>query len=229
MSKAWSARGAAERERLEAEFVLRHGIDMLLDEEVEPTEAATEGDPHPPRPNPRPSFARLYAALRSGGPLPDDLNAALAADPAFRADFSLLVERCALAHLPRAAAAASAGVLERREAGGCTLRLISSRAGDGQVYLLIELPEAGAAAPAGGHGAKGSAAEEERTLSSGQGDDSDGTGAAAPGRLIVKTAAGIFLVEELPPPETRTIRLLKAADDPVVQAVGEPASEIYLL
>ena len=229
MSKAWSARSAAERERLEAEFVLRHGIDMLLDEEVEPTETTTAGDPRPPKPNQRPSFARLYAALRSGAPLPQGLSAALAADPAFRADFSLLVERCALAHLPRAAAAASAGVLERRQAGGCTLRLISSRAGDGQVYLLIELPEAGDGAPAGGHGAKRGAAEEEHTRSSGQGAGSGGTRAGAPGRLIVKTAAGAFLMEDLPPPETRTIRLLKAADDPIVQAVGEPASEIYLL
>ena len=201
MSKAWSARSAAERERLEAEFVLRHGIDMLLDEEVEPTETAPTGDPRPPEPIRRPSFARLYATLLDGGPLPEGLSAALAADPALRVDFSLLVERCALARLPRAAVAASPGALDSREAGGYTLRLISSRAGDGQVYLLIELPEA----------------------------DDGGTGAAAPGRLMVKTAAGAFLVEDLPPPETRTIRLLKAADDPVVRAVGEPASEIYLL
>ena len=229
MSKAWSARSAAERERLEGEFVLRHGIDMLLDEEVEPTETATEGDLRPPEPDQRPTFVRLYTALRSGGPLPEGLSAALAAEPAFRADFSLLVERCALVHLPRAAAAASAGALERREAGGCTLRLVSSRAGDAQVYLLIELPEGGAGAPAGSHGAKTSAGDEERTLSSGQEAGSGGTGVAAPGRLIVKTAAGAFLTEDLPPPETRTIRLLKAADDPMVRALGEPASEIYLL
>ena len=227
MSKAWSERSNAERARLEAEFVLRHAIDMLLDETLEPK--ATAGDSHPPEPDRRPALARLYAALLGGGPLSEDLSAALAAAPAFRADFSLLVERCALAHLPRAAAAASPGALERREAGGYTLRLIQSRAGDGQVYLLIELPEAGFGAPAGGHGAKRSAAEAERTRSSGQSTDIGEAGSAAPGCLIVKTAAGTVLVEDLPPPETRTIRLLKAGDDPVVRAVGEPASEIYLL
>ena len=229
MSKAWSARSAEERERLEAEFVLRHGVDMLLDEKVERTETMTEGDPRPLKAGERPPFTTLYRALRSGGALPEGLGVALAADPALRADFSLLIERCALAHLPRAAAAASAGALGRREAGGCIVRLISSRAGDGQVYLLIELPEGGAGAPAGGYGGERSVAEEKHTSSSGQGADSGGTRTAAPGRLIVKTASGAFLMEDLPPPETRTIRLLKAADDPVVQAVGEPASEIYLL
>ena len=229
MSKAWSARSTAERERLEAEFVLRHGIDLLIDEAAEHAEPMPDGATHPLSPGERPSFARLYGALRSGGPLPEGLSAALGADPALRADFSLLVERCALAHLPRAAAAASAGALERREAGGCTLRLISSRAGDGQVYLLIELPEGGADAPPGGHGAERNAAEEEHASSSEHRTDRGGPGIAAPGRMVVKTAAGALLMEYLPPPETRTIRLVKAADDPVVRAVGEPASEIFLL
>ena len=229
MSKAWSARSAEERERLEAEFVLHHGVDMLLDEEVERTETKTEGDPRPLKAAERPPFATLYRALRGGVALPEELGVALAADPALRADFSLLIERCALEHLPRAAAAAGAGALERREAGGCIVRLISSRAGDGQVYLLIELPEGGAGVPAGGPGAEPSAVEERLASSSRRRAAESGTGTAAPGRLIVKTAAGAFLIEDLPPPETRTIRLLKAADDPVVQAVGEPASEIYLL
>ena len=229
MSKAWSARSAAERKRLEAEFVLRHGIDTLLDEQVGRTETKNEGDLRPLQAGERPPFGTLYRALRSGGPLPEDLDVALAADPALRADFLLLIERCALAHLPRAAAAASAGALERREAGGCTLRFISSRAGDGQVYLLIELPEGGAGAPTGGHGGEKSAADEERESSAGKSADRGGTGTTAPGRLIVKTAAGSFLMEDLPPPETRTIRLLMAEDDPVVRAVGEPASEIFLL
>lgn len=229
MSKAWSARSATERERLEAEFVLRHCVDMLLDEAVEQAESMTEGGPRPPKPQNRPSFARLCHALRSGGPLPEELRAALAAEPALRADLSLFVERCALAHLPRAAAAAGAGALERREAGGCTLRLISSRAGDDQVYLLIELPDGGADAPDADDGATSRAAMEERPPSSGRGSGGGVTGTPAPGRLIVKTAAGEFLMEDLPLPEARTIRLLKAADDPVVRAIGEPASEIFLL
>ena len=189
-----------------------------------------EGAPRALEPGKRPSFARLYRALRSGGPLPEGLSAALAADPAFRADFSLLIERCALAHLPRAAAAAGTGALERREAGACTLRLISSHAGDGQVYLLIELPEVDARPLS--DGAPGSARDApatEHESSPGHGGESGGTEVVVPGRLVVKTAAGAFLMEELPPPEARTIRLVKAADDPVVRAVGEPASEIFLL
>ena len=201
MSKAWSARTAAQRKRLEAAFVLRHGIDVLLDEQVERIGTTPERAPRPLEPGERPAFARLYRALRNGDSLPVGLSAALAADPALRADFSLLLERCAIQHLPRAAAAASADTLARREADGCTVRLVSSRAGDAQVYLLIELPDT----------------------------DTGESRSTAPGRLVVKTAAGAFLIEELPPPETRTIRLLKAADDPVVQAVGEPASEIFLL
>ena len=51
----------------------------------------------------------------------------------------------------------------------------------------------------------------------------------APGRIVVRTAGGEFLKRALPSPEARTIRLVMAADDPLVRAVAEPASEIFLL
>ena len=229
MSRAWSTRSAAERERLESKFVLHHGVDLLLDGQDHHENPGQEEDGSSFEGRPRPSFARLYGALHRGGPLPTDLVAALGADPALRADFSLLIERSALQHLPRAAAAASTGSLERREAGGCTLRLISSRAGDGQVYLLIELPEGDAGSSPRDRGPARRALETERDSASGREGESGEPEAAVPGRLVVKTAAGAFLMEDFPPPETRTIRLVKAADDPVVRAVGEPASEIFLL
>ena len=140
MSKAWNARNAAERVRLEAEFVLRHGVDLLLDDGAHDPEPNRKASPRPHGPGRRPLFARFHSALHRGGPLPADLAAALDADPALREDFSLLIERCAVLHLPRAAAAAGTGGLDRRDVGGCTLRLVASRAGDGQVHLLIDLP-----------------------------------------------------------------------------------------
>ena len=53
------------------------------------------------------------------------------------------------------------------------------------------------------------------------------TGGAVPSRLVVGTAAGVFLKCDLPPPDAGAIRLVMAAADPVVQALGEPASEVF--
>ena len=263
MSKAWSARSAAERERLEAEFVLRHGVDLLLDERARDPEPNREESPHRDGPGRRPLFARFHSALHRGGPLPADLAAALDADPALREDFSLLLERCAVLHLPRAAAAAGTGGLDQREAGGCTLRLVASRASDGQVYLLINLPEDGTTPPPGSFGPERSSTSERgygtipspgaldpergstperdsREQASEPSPGPDGargrSAEAVPGRLVVKTAEGVFLMVDLPPDthldthtHSRTIRLVRAVDDPVVRAAGEPSSEIFLL
>ena len=229
MSRAWSARDAAEREQLKAAFTVLHGADLLLDEADHREETDRGSDPGAPRTGPRPLFARLHAAIHCAGPLPADLAVALRADPALRADFSLLLQRSARHYLPRAAAAASARSLDRREAGGFTLRLIASRAGGDQVYLLIELPEEGRDPPSGVPGPKRMSGAADTCSASEPRGERDDPAAATPGRLAVKTAAGTFLMEDLPPPETRTIRLVKAADDPMVLAVGEPESEIFLL
>ena len=196
MSKAWSERSEAERKAVEAEFVARHGAELLLDNESEPPPPA-DFQPRPAAP--RLPFGRLYAALRDGGPMPPEASEALRDDPELRDDFALLLERCARQHLPRAAAAAGREGLHRREAGGFVLRLVASRADRDQVYLLIELPEGSGAA------------------------------AGAPERIVVKTPTGGFLKRELPTPEARTIRLLIAANDPLAQAIVEPANEVYLL
>ena len=230
MSKAWNARSPEERREVEAAFVARHRARLLLDGDAE-TAGASGTRPGETRAEagagegvgadagaetgtepeagagtragtgtgrgPRVPFARLYAALHGGGPLPPEVSAALRGDRGLRDDFALLLERCAWQHLPRAAAAAGREDLRRREAGGFVVRLVASRAGDDQVYLLVELPEE--------------------------------TRAGAPGRLVVRTADGEFLKQALPSPEARTIRLVMTADDPLVQAVAEPASEVFLL
>ena len=149
----------------------------------------------------RPSFARLHAALHGGEALPADIADALRSDRGFREDFDLLLRRSAVRHLPRAAAAAGHGDVTRREAGGLVLRMVASRAQGGQVYLLVELPE-----EAAGDG-------ERTTLS----------------RIVVGNAAGEFLKRDLPAAEGGVIRLLMEADDPLARAVGDPATEIFLV
>ena len=220
MSKPWSARNEAERKELEAAFVAHHGAELLLDAEVESPPGMQPGTPRAGR---RVPFARLHASLRGGGPLPAEVLAALRADPDLRDDFALLVRLSARQHLPRAAAAAAREGLVRREAGGYVVRLVASRAGREQVYLLVELPEAEETATGGD--------DAERSPGSGEpGGRSSRTAApSAPGRIVVRTAEGEFLKQALPSPEARTIRLVLAADDPLVRAIGEPASELFLL
>ena len=128
MSTPWRTLSDDQRERLQAAFVAWHGADMLLDT-----------DDHAAAPS-RPSFTELVAVASASGPLPAAIAQALLRDPALRADFNLLLQRTALVHVPRAAAAAS-GDLQHREAGGYSLRLVPSRSGAEQVYLLIEVPD----------------------------------------------------------------------------------------
>jgi len=247
MSRPWSARSEAERKRMEAAFVARHGAEMLLDGDSEPPPAT--GDELPPgtlRPGRRLPFAHLHASLRGGRPLPPEVSAALRSDPALRDDFALLVRRSARQHLPRAAAAAGREGILRREAGGFVVRLVASRAGRDQVYLLVELPEevAAEAQVRAGPDANGSGrqpaevrAADDRIGGEPAPDAAGGTpppaarraAPAAPDRMVVRTADGEFLKQALPSPEDRTVRLVMEADDPLIRAVAEPASEIYLL
>ena len=247
MSKAWSARNAAERKVLEAEFVARHGAELLLDGDLEEASATDVDIGPPPR---RLPFADLYAALQRPGPLPVAVTRALHEDRRLRDDFALLLQRCARLHLPRAAAAAGRGALRRREVGGFTVRIVESRASPNQVYLLVELPETAfrrvavsdragthdrtGAGPVREQDAAGAAASSDAEQADSAGDETRSesvpdTKATAPLQLVVKTAAEAFLKQNLPPPEDLTIRLVMAADDPLVQAFGEPASEIFLL
>ena len=243
MSKRWSDRSPAERRKLEAAFIGLHGAQLLLDPESTPWSEA--GLHAPRRPAQRQgSFARIYAALLGGGPLPADISAALGADPALRDDCDLLLRRSAWRRLPRAAAAAGRDPLERREGDGFVLRLVASRAARDQVYLLIEL--SGEASP-GADAPPPQPADDETPVepasvvgpedlaeadgpSRGPGSDATpGPPPTRPARIVVKTAQGEYLKCELSPPDARTIRLVMTADDPLVRALAEPSSEVFLL
>ncbi len=237
MSKAWSARSTAERKEVEAAFIARHGAELLLEGDAEPS---LEADRQMPPAGRRLPFAHLHSALTGGGPLPSEVSRALRTDPELREDFALLLERFARQHLPRAAAAADRGGLRRREAEGFVLRLVASRADRDQIYLLVELPEetfAGAAsppAPTPEHAASPAPSPQVGLNNASPatrpgGSPVAGSAEAAPGRIVVRTAGGEFLKRVLPSPEARTIRLLMATDDPLVRAVAEPSSEIFLL
>lgn len=85
------------------------------------------------------ALSRFYAyATEPGGPEDPELERALAADPALRADFRRLLEKTAASYLPQVAAASS-GTVERREGQGCRIRFEASRAEPSQTYVIIEL------------------------------------------------------------------------------------------
>ena len=246
MSKGWSSRSPAERRALEAAFVARHGVELLLDGDDE-HEPAMDDETVPGR-RPLP-FASLYAALQRPGPLPAKVSAALRNDPRLRDDLAMLLQRRAHRHVPRAAAAAGRGALRRREVEGFTIRVVESRASSDQVYLLVELPESvlqrtsvaerrqphddsgadqGPESSAVDAAAPSDAERGDPRVDGGRGGARLDAETVAPVQLVVKTVAEEFLKLALPPPEARTIRLVLGADDPLVQAVGEPASEIFL-
>ena len=246
MSTGWSARREAERKTLEAAFVAHHAADLLLDGDAEHGQVVDDATVPGGRPLP---FAALYAALQRPGPLPTEVAAALRDDSRLRDDFALLLERRAHRHVARAAAAAGRGALRRREVEGFTIRVVESRAKSDQVYLLIELPESvvqrvadsdrsqtrdtsgvdsGPEPNAVDAAAPSDAERDDPRGGGGRGSAGLGAVTVAPVQLVIKTAAEEFLKLDLPPPEARTIRLVLRADDPLVQAVGEPASEIFL-
>ncbi len=72
---------------------------------------------------------------------------ALERDPRLAADLRLLLEKTALRHVPRAAAAGS-GPVRERHGEGCRVRLQPSRAEPGQLYVIIEVAPPAPAAEA---------------------------------------------------------------------------------
>ncbi|MYE58393.1 MAG: hypothetical protein F4X35_02235 [Alphaproteobacteria bacterium] len=221
MSRRWSARSPAERQRLEAEFVGIHGAQLLLDpESALCSEAEFRKQKQPARQ--LVSFSQMYAAVLGGGPLPADISEALRTDPAFRDEFELLLRRNAWLRMPRVAAAAGKASLDRRDVDGCVVRLVASQTRRGQVYLLIELSEEAI----GRGGASWRTPAEKQDA---EPDATGGTGAARPAQIVVHTASGECLKRVLAPPDARTIRLVMEADDPLVLALAEPSSEVFLL
>ena len=92
-------------------------------------------------------FAELYAfATRSDLPMGEELKRALDESETLRRDLDALLERTAVYHFPRVAAASSGGV-ESREGEGFSLRIRPSRAATGQSYVIIEMADDAADAP----------------------------------------------------------------------------------
>jgi hypothetical protein len=84
-------------------------------------------------------LSRLYD-YATQAPRGDDagVEEALERDPRLAADLRLLLEKTAVRHVPRAAAA-STGAVRERHGEGCRVRLQPSRAEPGQVYVIIEM------------------------------------------------------------------------------------------
>ena len=129
---SWNDRSEEDRQRLETAFGALHSADLWLDNPAgERADAA------------RVPMPVLYAAATNPTtPLPATLVGRIATDPRLKADFNCLIERVSQCSFGRAAAASS-GVLEKREAKGYTIRIKPSRADENQVYILIDLPEHG--------------------------------------------------------------------------------------
>ena len=94
------------------------------------------------------AFADLYAyATEPERGMDDRLQRALASDSKLRADLERILDNTTLYRFPRVAAA-SAGEIDRREGEGFTIRLRRSRAAENQVYIIIEVQDAGRETPA---------------------------------------------------------------------------------
>lgn len=130
MSRSWSTLSEPERERVRRGFARSVAADAL---------AALEEAPEGVRP---PRFDQLYAASRHPlAALTPPLAAALATDGRARAAFEALLREGAACWFPPAAAAAGPADLDAREEEGFRIRLRSSSAGHGQVYVLIRTAE----------------------------------------------------------------------------------------
>lgn len=97
------------------------------------------------------------------------------------------------------AAAASSGALTEREANGYKLRLKPSRANAEQVYLLIDLPDHGTARE------------------------------NPPQGLKLQKSDGTILQTPLGAPAEGTIRVVLESASELVEALGDPASQIFLI
>ena len=92
-------------------------------------------------------FERLYAYAVEPDVLDPELDDALQADETLREDFQRLLDRTAMIRVPRVAAA-SPGTIMSRDGDGCRIRFQASRAEPNQTYVIIELTDKEAKAPA---------------------------------------------------------------------------------
>lgn len=95
----------------------------------------------------RAGHAELYAyATRPERGMDESLRRALDESPALRRDLERMLDRAALYHFPRVAAA-STGAVTEREGEGFKIRFRESKAAAGQTYVIIEIEDPASATP----------------------------------------------------------------------------------
>ena len=94
------------------------------------------------------AFGRLYAyATGANGDADPELERLLMEDLGARRDFRRLLQKTASAHMPHVAAA-STGAISQRAGTNCRIRFEVSRAEPDQTYVIIDLTDGEASAPA---------------------------------------------------------------------------------
>ena len=94
------------------------------------------------------AFSRLWRLATGDLNADAELSATLRQDRKLAADFNALLQKVAWSHLPQVAAASSGEELRLRETDLCAIRIEPSRAEPEQVYVIIELKDPAATAPA---------------------------------------------------------------------------------
>ncbi|NQW09698.1 MAG: hypothetical protein HQ481_07445 [Alphaproteobacteria bacterium] len=88
-----------------------------------------------------PSSSTLWAWVMGGAETRDRLAATWRRYPALKDDVAALLDRAAVASLPRVAAAATEDAVARRIGTGAAIRLLPSRATPDQTYVVITLDD----------------------------------------------------------------------------------------
>lgn len=198
MTGRWRDLGEGGRRTAGAVFAGLDGARVLADALADaPADVRTDAEAGTSA-TARPSASAVWSALVGGRPLP--------AGTAGDADLEALVAQAAWLEIPRAAAAATAPEAVDRAAGGVRLRVVPSRGGPGQSYLLVSFDAT-------------------------DGPTTGPTGGAepAPGRLIAIVDNAEPVQIALPAPVDGAVQILLDNTDPVLAALTDPDCRLYFL
>lgn len=198
MTGRWQHLGESGRRTAAAVFAGLDGARALADASTA-TEADAAGT------TARPSASAVWSALVDGRSLP----AGAVGDP----DFEALVAQAARIEIPRAAAAATEPDAVDRAAAGVRLRIVPSRGGPGQRYLLVTFD--------------GTA--DEPSYPDRPTDALTGGTARAPTRLIAVRDDVAPLEIPMPVPVDGAVQILLDDTDPVLAALTDPDCRLYFL
>ena len=125
----WNTMTPRQKEAAAEIFDALSTLDTLCDRHAETAEGTRKV-----------GFSDLYAFATGDRMMDADLRRALENDPRLGEDLNHLLDKVALCHFPRAAAASS-GSVESREEEGFKIRLKQSRAVASQTHVIIELAD----------------------------------------------------------------------------------------